>query len=152
MTLDDTPNGQWVQCYDTGTPCLSHSFLPFGQVWLELDHPLLRKYPERRIKHPTGRLKQDDAGRYFFSLKGLSSGECPLGWLDWLAGQPWLYEGEFRKRLFAYLRHDCIQRELDDLFPDPDDDSRKPVFSTQVRGPSARPNPPSRGAGARGRQ
>jgi hypothetical protein len=113
-------------------PCLSHSFLPFGQIWLELNHPLLRKYPERRIRDQDG-FHRDDSGRYLFSLKGLSFDECPLGWLDWLAGQDWLYEGEFRRRLFAYLRHPCIARELDDMFPDPDDDSRKPAFIAHLQ-------------------
>lgn len=110
-------------------PCLSHSFLPFGSAWLESDDSLLQKYPERRIRNSDRSFKMDESGRYFFNLKGLSFDECPLGYLDWLGGQPWLRTGIFKTRLFKYLRHDCIQRELENLFPDPEDDSRKPVFS-----------------------
>jgi hypothetical protein len=49
--------------------------------------------------------------------KGLPFDVLPLRYLDWLAGQPWLY-GEFKDRLERYLKKPCIQRELDSLFPD----------------------------------
>lgn len=52
----------------------------------------------------------------------------PLSYLDWLSGQDWLY-GDLRKRLTRYLNKPCIQQELEALFPDPDDDSRKPAFT-----------------------
>jgi hypothetical protein len=114
-------------------PCLSHSFLPFGQCWLEMDSPLLKAYPERRIRELNGSFKRDDTGRYFFNLKGLSFDETPLGYLDWLAGQEWIRPGIFKDRLFAYLRHPVIQKELEDMFPDPDDDSRKPAFIAHLQ-------------------
>jgi len=64
--------------------------------------------------------------------------EIPLGYLDWLSGQDWLSYGTLRKRLTAYLTHPCIQRELDELFPEEWDDSRTPIFRvpfTQRREP-----------------
>jgi uncharacterized protein (DUF3820 family) len=54
---------------------------------------------------------------------GLYTGQTfdatPLGYLDWLSGQDWLY-GPFRQRLTAYIKHPCIWQELQAMFPDPD--------------------------------
>lgn len=58
----------------------------------------------------------------------------PLGYLDWLIGQDWLY-GEFKKRLLLYINRPAIQRELEELFPDPEDDSRRPLFFGSDPGP-----------------
>jgi len=107
--------------------------MPFGQCWLEHNNPLLKAHPERKIRNADGSSKRDDSGRYFFNLKGLSFDETPLGYLDWLAGQEWIRPGIFKDRLFAYLKHPCIQKELEDLFPDPDDDSRKPAFIAHLQ-------------------
>lgn len=56
--------------------------------------------------------------------------QIPVGYLDWLSGQNWLY-GELRKRLTLYLTRPSIQQLLDELFPEEWDDSRKPVFTVQ---------------------
>src|SRR5262245_18211370 len=53
-----------------------------------------------------------------------------LGYLDWLWGQPYLY-GPFKERLGRFLAHPTISLELDDLFPEDWDDSRKPVFTIE---------------------
>lgn len=51
----------------------------------------------------------------FGKFKNLTFDDIPLGYLDWLAAQKWLY-GMFETRLYAYLKHPCIQRELDQEF------------------------------------
>ena len=67
----------------------------------------------------------------FGQYAGQTFDDVPLGYLDWLSGQPWMSYGPLRKRLSLYLTHPCIQRELDELFPDYEDDSRKPAFTVQ---------------------
>src|SRR4051794_16217888 len=81
------------------------------------------------------------------SLKGLTFDEVPLRYLDWLSGDPllgterirvngkWITRerrmqtyGQLRRRLSLYLSKPAIQHELDELFPDQDDDSRQPLF------------------------
>jgi hypothetical protein len=57
----------------------------------------------------------------FGAYQGQTFDQVPLGYLDWLAGQSWLWENsQFVKRLYRYLKRPCIQRELDVLFPDKD--------------------------------
>ena len=129
--------------------CLSHTTLPFGQYG-----PLTFKKHRKTSKWgywPT--TKGEDVHRRPHKLD-----EVPLSYLDWLAGGgefigedeipckdsrspngkgklriefngsiP-LFEGWFKQRLFAYLTRPVIQRELEALFQDPDDDSRKRLF------------------------
>lgn len=128
-------------------PCLSHSFIPFdATAWIDIDDPFWTRCPERRfheklpkavlgLKEPIinrtfqGWKIRDGEGRQLANLKKLSFDECPLGYLDWLAGQQWLRPGIFKDRLFAYIRHPIIQKELDQLFPDQDDlDGHQPLF------------------------
>jgi uncharacterized protein (DUF3820 family) len=63
----------------------------------------------------------------FGQYQGQTLDQVPLAYLDWLAGQNWLY-GDFKKRLHKYINKPCIQHELAEQFPDPDDDSRAPLF------------------------
>jgi hypothetical protein len=63
----------------------------------------------------------------FGQYEGLTFDEIPLGYLDWLGAQSWLY-GEFKSRLLKYLKKPCIRQELAEAFPDPEDDSRAPLF------------------------
>jgi hypothetical protein len=67
----------------------------------------------------------------FGAHQGKTFDEAPLGYLDWLIGQPWVSSGEFAKRLTQYIAHPAIQKELDQLFPEEWDDSHKPVFTVQ---------------------
>lgn len=100
-----------AQCHKCkpGKPCLCHTILPFGlyagctfQQLEELD------YIDERGFRQTG-----------------------LGYLDWLSGQAYIY-GDFRKRLIAFLSYPSIARQLDELFPDPDDDSRSMCIGQMV--------------------
>ena len=57
-----------------------------------------------------------------------------------LAGQPWLRPGPLETRLYAYLKKPCIQKLIEDLFPDPEDDSRQPqIHRPPPKRPLARP-------------
>lgn len=66
----------------------------------------------------------------FGAFAGKAFDETPLGYLDWLIGQDWLY-GEFKTRLTKYLSHPIVVRELEALFPEDWDDSRQPAFTVQ---------------------
>ncbi len=85
----------------------------------------------RRINRDPKVLPLSETVVPFGAHQGKTFDETPLGYLDWLGGQPWVSYGEFAKRLGQYLKHPCIQKELDELFPEEWDDSRKPVFTVQ---------------------
>lgn len=55
----------------------------------------------------------------FGESKGQQFDTIPLGYLDWLSGQDWLY-GQLRDRLTKYMLHPPIKQEVDSLFPLPD--------------------------------
>src|SRR5262245_25906601 len=76
----------------------------------------------------------------FGLYKGKAFDEVPLSYLDWLSGQDWLY-GTFRKRITAYILHPTIQRELEELFPDPDTKPDNFTPSYQRREPMPKDNP-----------
>src|SRR4051812_5741237 len=92
--------------------------VPFNaKCWLDVNDPLIKKYPERLRNYGCERLVggfagliNDGNGRLLFHLKGLTFEEVPLGYLDWLSGQSWLY-GAFRTRLTMYLTYGT-KREL----------------------------------------
>ena len=128
-------------------PCLSHSFIPFdATAWIDIDDPFWNRCPERRfhdklpkavlfLKEPIinrtfqGWKIRDGEGRPVSQpqealLRRMSSG------LPGLARRPGVAQaGIFKDRLFAYMRHPIIQKELDQLFPDQDDlDGHQPLF------------------------
>jgi hypothetical protein len=69
---------------------------------------------------PFGRYK----GMPLSQIAGLPNG---LSYLDWLSGTPEPY-GYLRKALTRFLLQDNTQKALDELFPDPEDDSRQPLL------------------------
>ena len=124
-----------------GRPCLSHTRIPFnGRLTVSPLDPHLAKYRYRIEKNIHGRQVRafgpDGEPTYRkvliqgMTLDEVSQFENGLSYLDWLSGQPWVY-GEFRTRLTAYLNHPCIKRELEEQFPDPDDNSYQPLFLAQ---------------------
>lgn len=102
--------------------CLSHTTLPFGQYGPSLFGRLNGKwgrYPARTagLEEPTS------------PKPGQTFDEVPLGYLDWLSGQSYVNYGWLRDRLTQYLTRPVIVRELEEIFPDVEDDSRQPAFS-----------------------
>lgn len=85
----------------------------------------------RRAIRDTNVLSLSDTVIPFGAHQGKTFDEAPLGYLDWLAGQPWVCYGDFAKRLVQYMKHPAIQKELDQLFPEEWDDSSKPLFTVQ---------------------
>lgn len=53
----------------------------------------------------------------FGQYRGQTFDQVPLGYLDWLGSQDWLY-GEFKTRLHQYLSRSCIEQELSYMFRD----------------------------------
>ncbi len=120
--------------------CLSHTQIPFdGTVWMDTSEPEFRTLQPFIIRTKNGAVR-DPHGRYLVSLKGRTFDEVPLRYLDWLSGQKWVY-GPFRRRLTLYLTKPCIKRELEALFPDPEDDSNTPAFMVQHQYTNREPMP-----------
>lgn len=150
LTVPDRPESHQARppkprltrrCTKPNCTPLSATKIPFGgTVWVD---PLetrgdkagfVNRHLDRRIRDKAGRVIRNSFGQNLIDIKGLTFDEVPLGYLDWLSGQPWLY-GPFAHRLSLYLSHPAIQKELEALFPDPEDDSRQPPFMAAAVGP-----------------
>jgi hypothetical protein len=113
---------------------LSHTIIPFeGTCWVTSEELGIARRCNgfARLVLADGRPLRDNGGRVLLRTHLMTFDALPLRYLDWLSGQDWLY-GEFRERLTRYLKNPAIQRELEDLFPDPDDDSRRPLFMSSL--------------------
>src|SRR5262245_6715858 len=97
--------------------CLSHTTLPFGKYGPQTYQPIDDEQGNIRWQYLPSTKQQT------IHIPAKTFDEVPLSYLDWLSGQSYVNYGWLRERLTAYLTRPVIKRELDELFPDPDDDS-----------------------------